>query len=211
MNALKSRKNQVSALIVVLLTALTIYYLTRELAGREKQLEAALKVLDWHFLVLGLLTMIVSLGLEALATRALLNQEDRKNTSWGTLIRVPLLNQLGIGLTPFASGGQPAQLYALTRGKIDGGRSLSVTLMKFLVYQIVVVLFFIIGYFAADSFIYQNVDPAFATFIPFAIMIHAVVIIGLLLVMFWPALTIKVVDWTAKLAGSSGNRTKLTN
>ncbi|GAO99553.1 lysylphosphatidylglycerol synthase transmembrane domain-containing protein [Fructobacillus ficulneus] len=200
MNAMKSRKNQVSAVVVVLLTALTIYYLTRELDGRERQLEAALKVLNWRFLLLALAMMICSLLLEALVTRSLLNTEDRKNVRWGTLIRVPLLNQLGIGLTPFASGGQPAQLFALTRGKIDGGRALSVTLMKFLVYQVVVVIFFVIGYASADSFIYKNVDPAFATFIPFAIMIHAVVILGLLLVMFWPAFTLKIVDWCGRLA-----------
>lgn len=200
MDVLKSKKNQLSALLVLLLTGLTIYYLTRELSGREKQLEAALKVLDWHFLVLALLTMVLSLVLEALATRSLLSPVDRKNTTWGTLIRVPLLNQLGIGLTPFASGGQPAQLYALTRGKIEGSRALSVILMKFLVYQIVVVLFFIVGYVAADSFIYKNVDPTFATFIPFAIAIHAVVIIGLLLVMFWPKLSLKVVEWSGRAA-----------
>ncbi|MBS9335404.1 flippase-like domain-containing protein [Fructobacillus sp. M1-13] len=194
-----SRRNQLSALIVLLMTGLVIYYLTNELAGRGKQLEAALKVLDWRFLLIGFLMMVLSLLLEAFATHALLSQEDRRETSWGTLLRVPLLNQLGVGLTPFATGGQPAQLYALTRGKMPASRALSVILMKFLVYQIVVVLFFIIGYFAAEDFIYENVNPAFATFIPFAIGIHAVVIIGILLVMFWPALSLKVVDLGAKL------------
>ena len=74
---------------------------------------------------------------------------------------------------------------------------MSVILMKFLVYQIVVVVFFIIGYVSAEHFIYQQVNPTFATFIPFAIAIHAVVIIGIILVMFWPSLTLRLVDLVA--------------
>ncbi|MGQ2226348.1 lysylphosphatidylglycerol synthase transmembrane domain-containing protein [Fructobacillus fructosus] len=194
-----SRRNQLSALVVLLTTGLVIYYLVNELSGRGKQLEAALKVLDWRFLLIAFSMMILSLILEAFATHALLSKQDRSDTSFGTLMRVPLMNQLGVGLTPFATGGQPAQLYGLTRGNIPASRALSVILMKFLVYQVVVVLFFIVGYFAADHFIYENVNPAFATFTPFAIAIHAVVIIGILLVMFWPTLSLKVVDMGAKL------------
>ncbi|MDD9138720.1 flippase-like domain-containing protein [Fructobacillus sp. CRL 2054] len=194
-----SRRNQISALVVLLMTGLVIYYLVNELSGRGKQLEAALKVLDWRYLLAAFFMMVLSLLLEAFATHALLSKQDREETSWGTLIRVPLMNQLGVGLTPFATGGQPAQLYGLTRGNMPASRALSVILMKFLVYQIVVVLFFIVGYFAAEQFIYENVNPAFATFIPFAIAIHAIVIVGILLVMFWPALSLKVVDLSAKL------------
>ncbi|WEV54799.1 lysylphosphatidylglycerol synthase transmembrane domain-containing protein [Leuconostocaceae bacterium ESL0723] len=195
------KRNRISALIVVVLTGITIFYLHRELRGKGKQLEAALHVLDWRWLLGGFLMMVLSIFLEALATRALLDREDRSEVTWGTLIRVPLLNLLGTGLTPFASGGQPAQLYALAHSKMDGGRAMSIILMKFLVYQVVVVIFFLVGYVAADNFIYQQVDPTFANFIPFAILIHAVVIIGIALVMFWPSFTLKLVDLTERLVG----------
>ncbi|MDF7626326.1 lysylphosphatidylglycerol synthase transmembrane domain-containing protein [Lactobacillaceae bacterium L1_55_11] len=195
------KRNRISALIVVVLTGITIFYLHRELRGKGKQLEAALHVLDWRWLLGGFLMMVLSIFLEALATRALLDREDRSEVTWGTLIRVPLLNLLGTGLTPFASGGQPAQLYALAHSKMDGGRAMSIILMKFLVYQVVVVVFFLVGYVAADNFIYQQVDPTFANFIPFAILIHAVVIIGIALVMFWPSFTLKLVDLTERLIG----------
>ncbi|MDF7637360.1 lysylphosphatidylglycerol synthase transmembrane domain-containing protein [Leuconostocaceae bacterium ESL0958] len=196
---MNSRKNQISAVIVLFLTGLTVYYLSEELAGRQQQLKAALKVLDWRFLFLALSMMLLSLLMEALSIRALLSPADRRRAKFDTLLRVPLLNQLGIGLTPFQTGGQPAQLYGLTRAKIEGGRAMSVILMKFLVYQVVVVLFFLVGYAVAAPFIYQNVASTFANFIPFAIAIHAFVILGLLLVMFWPAFTLKVVDFADRL------------
>ncbi|MCC7668556.1 MAG: lysylphosphatidylglycerol synthase transmembrane domain-containing protein [Leuconostoc pseudomesenteroides] len=193
------KRDRLSIIIVTVLTAGVIYFLTRELRGKGKQLEEALKHLDWRWLLGGLLMMIVSIAFEAAATRVLLNKTDRKNTSFFALLRVPLLNLLGTGVTPFATGGQPAQLYGLARAGVESGRAMSVILMKFLVYQVVVVLFFIVGYIAADTFIYSQVAPTFATFIPFAIAIHAVVIVGIALVMFWPSLTLRLVDFVAPL------------
>ncbi|MDV7739146.1 flippase-like domain-containing protein [Leuconostoc mesenteroides] len=191
------KRDRVSMIIVVVLTAIVVYFLTKELSGKGHQLSVALENLDWHWLLFGLFTMIISIFLEAAATRALLSKEDRRHTSVLSLLRVPLLNLLGTGVTPFATGGQPAQLYGLSRSGVETGRAMSVILMKFLVYQIVVVVFFIIGYVSAEHFIYQQVNPTFATFIPFAIAIHAVVIIGIILVMFWPSLTLRLVDLVA--------------
>ena len=191
------KRDRVSMIIVVVLTAIVVYFLTKELSGKGHQLSVALENLDWHWLLFGLFTMIISIFLEAAATRALLSKEDRRHTSVFSLLRVPLLNLLGTGVTPFATGGQPAQLSGLSRSGVETGRAMSVILMKFLVYQIVVVVFFTIGYVSAEHFIYQQVNPTFATFIPFAIAIHAVVIIGIILVMFWPSLTLRLVDLVA--------------
>ncbi|MGX7051640.1 lysylphosphatidylglycerol synthase transmembrane domain-containing protein [Leuconostoc palmae] len=196
-----SKTDKISAIVVIVLTAAVVYFLTTELYGKGHELKIALEHLDWRWLILGLIMMIMSLFLESAATYTMLNKKDRHETSIVSLLRVPLLNQLGTGLTPFATGGQPAQLFGLARSGVESGRALSVILMKFLVYQVVVVIFFIIAYFAADQFIYAQVDPTFATFIPFAITIHAIVIVGIALVMFWPALTVKLVDVIAPLFG----------
>jgi len=67
------KRDRLSIIIVTVLTAGVIYFLTRELRGRGKQLEEALKHLDWRWLVGGLLMMIVSIAFEAAATRVLLN------------------------------------------------------------------------------------------------------------------------------------------
>ena len=194
-----SRTNKISAVIVVILTAIVIYFLTNELRGKGEQLTLALKHLDWRWLFFGFLMMILSIFLESAVTYAMLNKADRKKTTMMSLLRVPLLNLLGTGMTPFATGGQPAQLFGMARAGIESGRALSVILMKFLVYQVVVVIFFIIAYFSAEHFIYAQVDPTFAQFIPVAIAIHAFVIVGIILVMFWPALTLRLVDFLSPL------------
>ncbi|CAM3144510.1 lysylphosphatidylglycerol synthase transmembrane domain-containing protein [Leuconostoc rapi] len=194
-----SRTNKISAIIVAILTAIVIYFLTNELRGKGEQLTSALKHLDWRWLFFGFLMMILSIFLESAVTYAMLNKTDRKKTTIVSLLRVPLLNLLGTGVTPFATGGQPAQLFGMARAGIEAGRALSVILMKFLVYQVVVVIFFIVAYFSAEHFIYAQVDPTFAQFIPVAIAIHAFVIVGIILVMFWPALTLRLVDFLSPL------------
>ncbi len=181
------------------MTAIVIYFLTNELRGKGEQLTSALKHLDWRWLFFGFLMMILSIFLESAVTYAMLNKTDRKKTTIVSLLRVPLLNLLGTGVTPFATGGQPAQLFGMARAGIEAGRALSVILMKFLVYQVVVVIFFIVAYFSAEHFIYAQVDPTFAQFIPVAIAIHAFVIVGIILVMFWPALTLRLVDFLSPL------------
>ena len=154
-----SKTDKVSAIVVVILTGVVVYFLTTELRGKGYQLNLALKHLDWRWLVGGLVMMLLSILLEAIATYVMLNKSDRHKTSVIALLRVPLLNLLGTGLTPFATGGQPAQLFGMTRAGVEAGRAMSVILMKFLVYQVVVVVFFIIGYFSAEHFIYGWGNP----------------------------------------------------
>lgn len=47
-----SKIDKISTIIVVVLTAVVVYFLTNELHGKSKQLAAALKHLDWRWLFL---------------------------------------------------------------------------------------------------------------------------------------------------------------
>ena len=64
----------------------------------------------------------------------------------------PLIEALFNGITPFASGGQPAQLFALLQSGVDAGRATSILLMKFVVYQSMIVLNFIVCFIFRISF-----------------------------------------------------------
>ena len=92
-----SKTDKVSAIVVVILTGVVVYFLTTELRGKGYQLNLALKHLDWRWLVGGLVMMLLSILLEAIATYVMLNKSDRHRTSVIALLRVPLLNLLGTG------------------------------------------------------------------------------------------------------------------
>ena len=98
--------------------------------------------LNVGWLLVALLCIILYLGFEAVATKVLV-ESNGDRLSWKDAIRIPLIEQLFNGLTPFSSGGQPAQLVALMQSGIEGGRASSVLLMKFVVFQSMVVLNFI--------------------------------------------------------------------
>ncbi|XRF77948.1 flippase-like domain-containing protein [Pediococcus acidilactici] len=90
--------------------------------------------LNVGWLLVALLCIILYLGFEAVATKVLV-ESNGDRLSWKDAIRIPLIEQLFNGLTPFSSGGQPAQLVALMQSGIEGGRASSVLLMKFVVFQ----------------------------------------------------------------------------
>ncbi|SUP52137.1 Uncharacterised protein [Weissella viridescens] len=58
--------------------------------------------------------------------------DANEQITWRDAIRVPLVEQLGNGITPFAAGGQPMQLVALAQSGIDVGRGGSILTMKLL-------------------------------------------------------------------------------
>lgn len=67
--------------------------------------------------------------------------EDAK---WKKSLKVTMIGQFFNSITPFASGGQPAQLYALTKEGINPGKSGSILMMKYIIYQSVLTIYSIV-------------------------------------------------------------------
>ncbi len=66
-------------------------------------------------------------------------------------MEVALIGQYYNAVTPFASGGQPAQVYYMSRFGIPAGYSTSVLIIKYLIYQVVLSAFCAIAFiFRAD-------------------------------------------------------------
>lgn len=100
-------------------------------------------------------------------------------TSFHTTMVGQLFNQI----TPMASGGQPAQLYLLTKWGMDGGRATSILLMKFLVFQIMLVFSFsLILLFGYPTL--AKALPNMKLFILIGYSIHAS-IIAILILVIW--------------------------
>lgn len=186
-------QNKVSVGVITVLTIVTLVILHNELKGHTKGLEIALRNLNGWWLLGGVGLMLLSFVFEALATKVLLGRLGKQHR-WWVFLRVPLMNALGSGVTPFATGGQPAQLLALNKTGVDTGRAMSVLLMKFLIFQVTIVIAFASVFLVGEHYVAQNVNGQFATLVPFAVLIHAVVIGGILLFMYWPALSHRLLD-----------------
>ena len=113
--------------------------------------------------------------------------------TWKDAIRIPLVEQLGNGLTPFSTGGQPAQLLAMMQAGVDAGQASSVLLMKFVVFQSMIVINFIISLLVGFHYIAAKMH-VLSLLVLFGFLVHLSVIIGLLLVMYWYNFTKKAAN-----------------
>ena len=86
------------------------------------------------------------------------------------------------GITPFSTGGQPAQLFALMQSGVDGGRATSMLLMKFVVYQSMIVVNFIVCILIGFRFIADKLH-----------VLSMLIIFGLIMIMYWYNFTKKMV------------------
>ncbi|WP_203643247.1 lysylphosphatidylglycerol synthase transmembrane domain-containing protein [Levilactobacillus andaensis] len=144
----------------------------------------------WWFGV-AILCMVLYLGLEAVIVKVFIS--DRiEGFTFKDALRIPMVEQLFNGITPFSSGGQPAQLIALMQTGVDAGKASSVLLMKFVVYQSMIVINFLIALVIGFNDI-QDKLHALVWLVVFGFTIHLAVIVGLLMVMFWHAFTKKMV------------------
>ncbi|MBC1551733.1 flippase-like domain-containing protein [Listeria booriae] len=101
-----------------------------------------LKNVNLIYIGLACLAMFLYWWLEAVVLQRFGKQAD-PTLKMGTSFRITMIGQFFNSVTPFASGGQPAQLYLLTRRGIDIGLASSVLLIKFIIYQAMIVATFI--------------------------------------------------------------------
>lgn len=149
--------------------------------------------IHWQWLLVAVGCMLLYFGIEALITRMfVISNGDR--FSFRDAIRIPLIEQLFNGITPFSSGGQPAQLVALMQSGVEGGRASSVLLMKFVVFQAMIVINFMFSLLIGFNYIAEKMSYL-SLFVVFGFVIHFAVIVGLLLVMYWHSFTKKLIRW----------------
>lgn len=153
----------------------------------------------WHdvlnlnvwWMICALICILLYLGLEGVATKWLV-ESNGDRLSWKDALRIPLVEQLFNGITPFSSGGQPAQLVALMQSGIEAGRASSVLLMKFVVFQSMVVINFVFSLLIGFGYLEEKIR-ALAWFVLFGFVIHLTVIVGLLMIMYWHNFTKRLI------------------
>ena len=98
-------------------------------------------------------------------------------------LRITLAGQFFNGITPFASGGQPAQLYMLHRQKVPLGTGASVLTKKFIIYQAVLVMYsLLVLVFEAEFFLGQI--PNFVYLGSIGFFVNAIVVGSLLMIAY---------------------------
>ncbi|MDD4493469.1 MAG: lysylphosphatidylglycerol synthase transmembrane domain-containing protein [Eubacteriales bacterium] len=114
--------------------------------------------------------------------------------SLGSCIRISMVGAFFNSITPFSSGGQPAQLYMMSGYGINPGRSLSIAFVRSMVSQSVIVTYSAAvillrgGYFAA------RVSGFYVLYL-LGFLINAGVLVMYLLMVYKNAIARKIISW----------------
>jgi hypothetical protein len=121
------------------------------------------------YLFLGLLSMLGFWLFDALIIKSISNMVNVDGGFFKSL-KLTMIGQYYSAITPFASGGQPAQIYTMVNESIPVGQATSIMINKFIIYQIIVTFYSIAMFILKVGFVYSKIKPA----LPF-------VVIGLIL------------------------------
>ncbi len=144
------------------------------------------------WILLALLCMLFYCILESGVLYCTANSIRRK-LSFLKAFKTTMVGLLFNNLTPFQSGGQPMQLYYLTRESFMVGEASSILLMKFIVYQVSLIVYSTILLFVRYRFFYER-SGKLAALIGVGFLVNIAVVVGLILVGFLPRFTTRLVN-----------------
>lgn len=182
-----SRRNKITFAVMLLIGIAIFGYSMRNV--KLSALVKDMQTINWWWLLVAFLCICLYLLFETFITKVLISNRI-KGFTFKDALRVPLVEQLFNGITPFSSGGQPGQLFVMMQTGIDAGRASSALLMKFVVYQGMIVINFFLSLIIGFQYVIEKMQ-FLAWFVLFGFLIHFAVIVGLLLVMFKPQFTKK--------------------
>ena len=124
----------------------------------------------------------------------------KKDYKFKEAFKVTLIGQYFNSITPFASGGQPMQLYALVKQGIVAGKSGSALMIKFIMYQSILTIYSLILIFYKLDFFRRNTNNLFYL-ISIGFIVHASVILFLVIFSKYRKLTHKFIMLLSKILG----------
>lgn len=187
-----NKKHWLGVLIVLAISSLVLYFDLR--STPFSALIKATKNLNWICFILVFIAMLISYFCEAKILEVLSRRKNEKQYSKWAFFRIPIIQALFNAITPMSTGGQPSQLAAMVQMGMKGGRATSILLMKFIIYQLVV----LIAYLWTIIFGFKLIVAKFsgvAVVVFLGFMIHIFSIALLLAAMFAHDWTVKVVNW----------------
>ncbi|MTT30791.1 flippase-like domain-containing protein [Terrilactibacillus sp. BCM23-1] len=165
-------------LIIIVISALFFYFKFRHINLAD--FWTSMKEINDVWISLSMLVMFLYWLCEAIILYQMTKSIDPR-FRFRSALQITMVGQFFNTLTPLQTGGGPAQLYMLKQKGTDIGSASSVLLIKFIIYQLVLVVnFIVILFFSYDNLIKHF--PRLSYLVLLGFIFHLFVIIGLLIV-----------------------------
>lgn len=145
----KSRQIWLYLFYAALTVAILVFVLSMNDIG---EIFAVLAEVDVRYVLLAVLCILVYLALYPL-TLCLLARSKGVPTRFSDVYTIGMTEHFFNGITPFATGGQPFQAYALTKKKTSLADATGLLIMNFLIFMTVTNTYALLSLFYAKDFI----------------------------------------------------------
>lgn len=135
-NKIQSKSKNLNFILILLLTIGVLYF---SLKDNFNEVVHHFLNLNWFWLIIGFILVIGYWYFSSLSMYLIAKKfEDKIN--FKPIFRLNVITHFFNGITPFASGGQPYQVYALKKEKINIVDSTNICVQNFVAYQLALVI-----------------------------------------------------------------------
>ena len=131
----KNKKNIINALVLVGITIIVIYF---SLKDDFENIMIQLQTINIWWLILAFLIVIIYWLLRSKAIN-IFTRKFMPKTKFRSSLQLMIRTQFFNAVTPFATGGQPYQIYHLVKDGVRMTTATSIIIQNFIVYQIAIV------------------------------------------------------------------------
>ena len=155
----------INLIIIFVVLSLVLYF---SLKDNYQEIIDNIKNMNIIWLIISIIILIISRIFSAVSSYQMTKANDH-HVSFLRAIQINLIIPFFHGVTPFAGGGQPMEIYYLHNEKIPLGKSTNIVLQNFIVYQTALIIISLIAViynvifdlFPANSLIKQLVIIGF--------------------------------------------------
>ena len=182
-------------LLLVLMMALTAWALFHDQSPAE--ILAALREVKGGYILAALGLMTAFVGAEALETRVILSRLGHR-VSYLRCMSYAFTGFYVSSVTPSAAGGQPAQVYEMSRDGVPPSHGTLDMLLISVSYQVATLVY------AGLSWLFlpllrERVGGPLGLLLLYGGVVLGVLTLGMLCCLFWPAVARRVLGWVEKL------------
>lgn len=168
----KMKKN---AIIIFIITLIVMYFVLKD---DFNNIVDIFQRLELKFIFLAFFFYFLSIFFKAYISYKSVNEKEKY--SLFESVKHNVITQFFNGITPFSTGGQPMEVYMLTRHGINANRGTMIVLQNFIFYQIALVLFGVVAVTYNHIFhIFPN-NSALKNLVTIGFIMNTLVAIGII-------------------------------
>lgn len=164
---------KLNSLIILLLSLFFIIFVLKDNLFETIQI---LKNADGWWIVLAIIIYLVHLYVESLALFVILSQKE-KQYSFVKILKLQIMTKFFNGITPFASGGQPLQVYELKKENIPVYNGAIIIVENFILFQTAIMILGLSGVIINKIFHLFKFDPIITNLFILGFIINAIILI----------------------------------